>query len=283
MPGDECYDCQELLVVLVWNGLNHYSPTYPTHGNSILKWKYILINRHITHALNLFGEIEQDDNYEEDMEISDCFQSLVNSVKEAQNLLEAKGIANVALSPTHIGPDPRDIQKTMSRTTPLPKHPVIFTKGGMSSALEEVADVAEAADDTKPLVPVFTSSLEGNGLGKRYRGPQESQLCDSRTAQTSVVTTYKRSIVSSKEEGVKGSRLFPGFPMLPGKVTPVKKDFSFPLGEYKEVKRQLLYGLNVKPEPDPEDTVGDLLDPPALPLLEPETKETYFTHPPLPP
>ena len=28
---------------------------------------------------------------------------------------------------------------------------------------------------------------------------------------------------------------------------------------------------------------GELLNPPALPLLEPENKETYFTHPPLPP
>ena len=109
MPGDECYDCQELPVVVVWNGLNHYSPTYPTHGNSILKWKCSLINRHITHALNLFGEIEQDDNYQDDIELSQCFHSLMSNVKEAQAMLESKGIANVALPPTHLGPDPRDI------------------------------------------------------------------------------------------------------------------------------------------------------------------------------
>ena len=138
MPGDECYDCQEIPVVVVWNGLNHYSPTYPSHGNSILKWKCSLINRHMTHALNLFGEIEQDDNYQDDIELSQCFHSLMSNVKEAQAMLESKGIANVALPSTHLGPDPRDIQKTMTRTTPLPKHPVIFTKGGMSSALEEV-------------------------------------------------------------------------------------------------------------------------------------------------
>ena len=136
MPGDECYDCQEIPVVVVWNGLSHYSPTYPSHGNSTLKWKCSLINRHITHALNLFGEIEQDDNYQDDIELSQCFHSLMSNVKEAQAMLESKGIANVALPSTHRGPDPRDIQKTMSRTTPLPKHPVIFTKGGMSSALE---------------------------------------------------------------------------------------------------------------------------------------------------
>ena len=235
----------------------------------------------MTHALNLFGEIEQDDNYQDDIELSQCFHSLMSNVKEAQAMLESKGIANVALPSTHLGPDPRDIQKTMTRTTPLPKHPVIFTKGGMSSALEEVADVAEAADENKPLVPVFTSSLEGNGLGKRYRGPEESRTCDSRTAKTSVVTTYQRSIVSSKEQRDKGVKIFPGFPMLPEQVTPVKKDFSFPLGEYMEVKRQLLYGA--REEPDPEHTEGELLNPPALPLLEPENKETYFTHPPLPP
>ena len=114
----------------------------------------------------------------------------------------------------------------MTRTTPLPKHPVIFTKGGMSSALE-VADVAEAADENKPLVPVFTSSLEGNGLGKRYRGPEESRMCDSCTAKTSVVTTYQRSIVSSKEQRDKGVKIFPGFPMLPEQVTPVKKTSVF--------------------------------------------------------
>ena len=69
--------------------------------------------------------------------------------------------------------------------------------------------------------------------------------------------------------------------MLPEQDTPIKKDFSFPLGEYMEVKRQLLYGA--RGEPDPEHTEGELLNPPALPLLEPENKETYFTHPPLPP
>ena len=215
------------------------------------------------------------------MTLSQCFHSLMSNVKEAQGMLESKGIANVALPSTHLGPDPRDIQKTMTRTTPLPKYPVIFTKGGMSSALEEVADVAEAADENKPLVPVFTSSLEGNGLGKRYRGPEESCMCNSRTAKTSVVTTYQRSIVSSKEQRDKGVKIFPGFPMLPEKVTPVKQDFSFPLGEYMEVKRQLLYGP--RGEPDPEHTERELLNPPVLPLLEPENKETYFTHPPLPP
>ena len=133
-------------------------------------------------------------------------------------MLESKGIANVALPPTHLGPDQRDIQKTMTRTTPIPKHPVIFTKGGMSSALEEVADVAEAADENKPLVPVFTSSLEGNGLGKRYRGPEESHTCDSHTAKTSVVTTYKRSIVSSKEQREKVLKYSLGFPCCQKKL-----------------------------------------------------------------
>ena len=181
----------------------------------------------MTHALNLFGEIEQDDNYQDDIELSQCFHSLMSNVKEAQAMLESKGIANVALPSTHLGPEPRDIQKTMTRTTPLPKHPVIFTKGGMSSALEEVTDVAEAADENKPLVPVFTSSLERNGLGKRYRGPEESRTCNSHTAKTSVVTTYERSIVSSKEQRDKGIKIFPGFPMLPEQVTPVKRTSVF--------------------------------------------------------
>ena len=47
------------------------------------------------------------------------------------------------------------------------------------------------------------------------------------------------------------------------------------------MKRQLLNGA--RGEPDPEHTEGELLNPPALRLLEPENKETYFTHPPLPP
>lgn len=280
MPGDECYDCQEIPVVVVWNGLNHYSPTYPSHGNSILKWKCSLINRHISHAINLFGEIESDENYQEDIELSQCFHSLMSKVKETQVMLESKGVANVALPSTHIGPDPRDVMKTMTRTTPLPKHPMIFTKGGMSADLEAVADVASASDDSKPFIPVFTSSLEGSAQGQRYGGPEESRSCDSRTAETSVVTTYRRSIVSSKEEREQGTRVFPGFPMLPGRVTPVKQDFSFPLGEYMEVKRKLLCGL--REEHDPEDTGGELLNPPALPLLEPENKDSYFTHPPLP-
>ena len=42
----------------------------------------------MTHALNLFGEIEQDDNYQDDIELSQCFHSLMSNVKEAQAMLE---------------------------------------------------------------------------------------------------------------------------------------------------------------------------------------------------
>ena len=38
----------------------------------------------MTHALNLFGEIEQDDNYQDDIELSQCFHSLMSNVKEAR-------------------------------------------------------------------------------------------------------------------------------------------------------------------------------------------------------
>ena len=172
----------------------------------------------MTHALNLFGEIEQDDNYQDDIELSQCFHSLMSNVKEAQAMLESKGIENVALPSTHLGPDPRDIQKTMTRTTPLPKHPVIFTKGGMSSALEEVADVAEAADENKPLVPVFTSSLRGMGWVKGIEGLRNHVHAILATAKTSVVTTYQKSIVSSKEQRDKGVKIFPGFPCCQKKL-----------------------------------------------------------------
>ena len=75
MPGDHSYDLPEIPIVIVWNGTNHYSPTYMADPTSVLKWKISLISRHLFHACNIFGEIQGDLKDEEDEELCQTFNN----------------------------------------------------------------------------------------------------------------------------------------------------------------------------------------------------------------
>ena len=65
----------------------------------------------MTHALNLFGEIEQDDNYQDDIELSQCFHSLMSNVKEAQAMLGVKGYCKCGIALYSPGARPKGYTK----------------------------------------------------------------------------------------------------------------------------------------------------------------------------
>lgn len=238
MPGDHSYDLPEIPIVIVWNGTNHYSPTYMADPTSILKWKISLISRHLFHACNIFGEIQGDLKDEEDQELCQTFNNLNFMAREAKDQIETwSGVPNVALPVTNLGPDPRDVKTSKSRTTSLPRHPKHFIKGQMN-LVEKVADISKAEEEGEPLIPVFTSSLEADIKGPMYRQPDSEILMtagDSRTGITSTVESHPAPIVSSRASDFKFK-----FPDIPDQARKVKDDFYFPLGEYLQVTHDLL-------------------------------------------
>ena len=160
MPGDHTYATPEIPMVIIWNGLNHYCPTYPSNWDDIINWKLTLVNKHISEAISIFGEVEGDLDDAHDFPLCEQFHSLRDTAVNAQKMLTSASvhINKVVIPEPHIGPDPRDIMTSLTRTTNLAKHPVPTVKGFMSERLESIVDVAEATNPAVPLVPKFTSA-----------------------------------------------------------------------------------------------------------------------------
>ena len=164
MPGDHTYDTPTIPIVVVWNGVNHYSPTYPITSNSVLKWKLSVIGKHLQEAISIFGEIESDIDDQNDFDLCEQFHIMRDTAVRSKHLLGASaiGIGQVAVPKSHLGPDPRDIQTSITRSTVLKEHPAQMVKGGMSRTLESVIDVAEATNPAIPLIPSIPSTHERN-------------------------------------------------------------------------------------------------------------------------
>ena len=76
MPGDHLYDPSSFHTVIVWNGVNHYIPTYLVHHSSILEYKCSLITQLLGSATELFGQIESDLDESGDEVFIEKFHSL---------------------------------------------------------------------------------------------------------------------------------------------------------------------------------------------------------------
>ena len=204
MPGDHSYDTPTIPIVVVWNGINHYSPTYPIGSDTVLKWKLSLVGRHLQEAINIFGEIESDIDDQEDFDLCEQFHMLRDTAVQAKQLLGSSsvGIGQVVIPKVHIGPDPRDIQTSLTRSTILKENPAPMVRGGMSRTLESIVDVAEGANPNVPLVP---------------------------GGQTSLTQCHSFPIPAVSERKI--------FPPPPKTTKP--EDFSFPVGQFMEVKRKM--------------------------------------------
>ena len=119
MPGDHKYDTPNIPIVVVWNGINFYSPTYPTSPENVMKWKLTLVNKHLTEAIGIFGEVEGELDDNEDMDLCEQFHSLRDTAVRAQTLLKGSGIGQVVIPQSNMGHDPRDIQTSLTRCTSL--------------------------------------------------------------------------------------------------------------------------------------------------------------------
>ena len=207
MPGDHTYDTPTIPIVVVWNGVNHYSPTYPITSNSVLQWKLSVIGRHLQEAISIFGEIESDIDDQNDFDLCEQFHMLRDTAVRSKHLLGASaiGIGQVAIPKPHLGPDPRDIQTSITRSTVLKEHPAQMVKGGMSRTLESVIDVAQATNPAIPLTPTSVTQT--------HSGP--------------IPSTYERNLFPPPPKALKTG------------LASKEKEFTLPIGQYMEVKRKM--------------------------------------------
>ena len=211
MPGDHTYDTPTIPIVVVWNGVNHYSPTYPITSNSVLKWKLSVIGKHLQEAISILGEIESDIDDQNDFDLCEQFHIMRDTAVRSKHLLGASaiGIGQVAIPKSHLGPDPRDIQTSITRSTVLKEHPAQMVKGGMSRTLESLIDVAEATNPAIPLIPSIPETL----VTQTHSGP--------------IPSTHERNLFPPPPKALKTG------------LASKEKDFTLPIGQYMEVKRKM--------------------------------------------
>ena len=123
MPGDNHYDPSSFCVVIAWNGLNHYIPTYIMRHNSILQHRCSVISKLLSTATDLFGDIESDLDESQDNELIEQFHSLRDQTVQANHLLAVRGLEHPKLPTSTAGPHPNDVSSHLTRKTPLPVHP----------------------------------------------------------------------------------------------------------------------------------------------------------------
>lgn len=136
MPGDHQYDPCSFCVVLVWNGINHYIPSYLMKHSSILQYRCSVISKCLSTATNLFSDIESDLDDSKDEELIEQFHRLRDHTIQAQHLLAIRGLEAPKLPPTTAGPDPRDTASHLTRKTPLPLHPEPLISHALTHSLD---------------------------------------------------------------------------------------------------------------------------------------------------
>ena len=146
MPGDNHYDPSSFCVVLAWNGLNHYTPTYLMKHSSILQHRCSVINRLLSTATDLFSDIGSDLDESKDEDLIEQFHNLRDQTIQASHLLTLKGLQHPKLPKSVCGPDPNDVKSHLTRKTPLPLHPEPL----ISHALQHPLDLDSAVSCAYP-------------------------------------------------------------------------------------------------------------------------------------
>ena len=72
---------------------------------------------------------------------------------------KCQGIGQVVIPEAHLGPDPRYIKKSITRTANLAEHPYPSIQGWQSRTLESVFDVSQAANYKVPLIPQVNPNI----------------------------------------------------------------------------------------------------------------------------
>ena len=151
MPGDHLYDPSSFQIVIVWNGVNHYIPSYLVHHSSILEYKCSLITQLLGSATELFGQIESDLDESGDEVLIEKFHSLRDNTVQSKHLLNIRGLESTHFPPSTCGPDSRDTVSHLTRKTPLPKDPQPLIKYALQHSLDP--DSALRKEHPTPLVP----------------------------------------------------------------------------------------------------------------------------------
>ena len=151
MPGDHLYDPSSFQIVIVWNGVHHYIPTYLVHHSSILEYKCSLMTQLLGSATELFGQIESDLDESGDEVLIEKFHSLRDNTVQSKHLLNIRGLESTHFPPSTCGPDSRDTVSHLTRKTPLPKDPQPLIKYALQHSLDP--DSALRKEHPTPVVP----------------------------------------------------------------------------------------------------------------------------------
>ena len=136
MPGDDDYSPNEFPVVIAWNGINHYVPTYLINHKSILHHQIAVVTQGMRNVCSLFEDLEDDLDSCSDEDLIEHMHILRDNTVFGMQLMADRGNTTADIPPNTQGPHPDDVRDHLTRKTPIPIHPIPF----YGKLAEEVLD-----------------------------------------------------------------------------------------------------------------------------------------------
>ena len=87
VPGDYQYSLPEFPIVIIWNWFDTFCPTQFVKAGAITNWKLGIITRHLTEAIDIFEEVEEDIKLANKEELSTAFKNLREETIVTHHLL----------------------------------------------------------------------------------------------------------------------------------------------------------------------------------------------------
>ena len=124
LPADQQYDLPTFTSVLVYNGHNHFTPTFLSNPADLQEWRVSLLSRHVQASIDMFDQIEAN---LVDETLPPAFDNLRDAIIEVDSLIgeeklsKNKTLPNLVLGSTKAQKKFPHVRKVNLKEAPIPQ------------------------------------------------------------------------------------------------------------------------------------------------------------------
>ena len=169
LPADEQYDLPSFTTVLVYNGHNHFSPSFLANKADLQEWRVSLLSTHIAASIELFDTIEGD---LVDEALPSAFEDLRDSLFVVDSLIGKEKLKKKQTLPTLVLGSTKHqkrfphARKVDLKKTPTPhvvlQLPLNIVNPPTEEDITPTENVITATKSARGSAPHITESLYGS-------------------------------------------------------------------------------------------------------------------------
>ena len=177
LPADQQYDLPTFTSVLVYNGHNHFTPTFLSNQADLQEWRVSLLSRHVQASIDMFDQIEAN---LVDETLPPAFDNLRDAIIEVDSLIgeeklsKNKTLPNLVLGSSKAQKKFPHVRKVNLKEAPIPNVvlvlPPFIADPPTEKEQEPKENVPTATKSTRGSAPLrVTTSLYGSSPpGRRF-------------------------------------------------------------------------------------------------------------------